>query len=179
MSPAFARIRQSKRITQEELASRSGISVTGLQQIEAGACNPMYSTFFNIGLGMFGSVEDYAKDPIARWDGEKLYDLRKINGLSQKKLGLMAGVRNKDISRWENGVEPKAQSIDRLSKVLKVRPSTFFSLSEEGKGNNLDDIERSVFIMSLVTLCTAGTGKPKNSQLYRCVTYLAYLQNVA
>jgi transcriptional regulator with XRE-family HTH domain len=53
--------------------------------------------------------------------GNFIYSLRKEKGISQGQLGLMLGVTNKAVSKWENGDnKPEVNMLYRLSDVLGV-----------------------------------------------------------
>ena len=53
--------------------------------------------------------------------GNFLHELRKRRGLSQYQLGMLVGVSNKAVSRWENGsAKPQSRILYKLSDVLGV-----------------------------------------------------------
>lgn len=53
--------------------------------------------------------------------GNRIYELRKEKGLSQKELGALIGVSNKAVSKWETGASaPKTETIINLAAVLGV-----------------------------------------------------------
>lgn len=53
--------------------------------------------------------------------GNRLYQLRRKSGLSQKQLGSKAGVSNKTVSKWETGKsQPKLNIVHKLADILNV-----------------------------------------------------------
>lgn len=50
--------------------------------------------------------------------GEKLKAARKAAGMTQAELAEKAGVLQKDVSRWENGLEPRALTLKKLAQAL-------------------------------------------------------------
>ncbi len=51
--------------------------------------------------------------------GNFLHKLRKRLGLSQYQLGMLVGVSDKAVSKWENGsAKPQAQILYKLSDIL-------------------------------------------------------------
>lgn len=53
--------------------------------------------------------------------GNRIYELRKAKGLSQKELGALIGVSNKAVSKWETGAAaPKTETIIKLAAVLGI-----------------------------------------------------------
>ncbi len=63
---------------------------------------------------------------------EKIREMRKKAGLSQKQLGEMLGISNRAVSKWENGVSlPSSRNLVALSKIFGVPLSHF--AAEEGK----------------------------------------------
>ncbi len=60
--------------------------------------------------------------------GTFLRELRVQTGLSQYQLGMLVGVSDKAISKWENGIsKPKSRILYRLSEILGVRVDTLLS----------------------------------------------------
>ena len=54
--------------------------------------------------------------------GNFISDLRERKGLSQYQLGVLIGVSDKAVSKWENGVaKPRTATLKRLAEVLEVR----------------------------------------------------------
>lgn len=51
----------------------------------------------------------------------RIYELRKEKGLSQKELGALIGVSNKAVSKWETGAAvPKTETIIKLASALGI-----------------------------------------------------------
>lgn len=69
--------------------------------------------------------------------GNRIYDLRKEKGLSQKELGVLIGVSNKAVSKWETGVAaPKTETIIKLAAVLDVTAEELLC----GKQNEIENL---------------------------------------
>lgn len=65
--------------------------------------------------------------------GNRIYELRKSKGLSQKELGEMLGVTNKAVSKWENATAiPKTDTLVKLSEIFGVSPQELL----QGKTND-------------------------------------------
>lgn len=76
---------------------------------------------------------------------EKLYSLRKSNGLSQDELAEKLGVSRQAISRWEMGTaEPSAQNLIELSKLFGVSIDELLkddlSLKEQQSTSEREDV---------------------------------------
>lgn len=66
--------------------------------------------------------------------GERVKEARKKTGKTQKELAEIMGVRQKDISRWENDVMiPTATTIISLCKALNVSADYILALTEYKK----------------------------------------------
>jgi len=68
--------------------------------------------------------------------GRRLREVREAKGLSQKGLGIAAGIdefsASPRINQYENGVHvPDFQTVTRLAKVLKMPTIYFYSDSDE------------------------------------------------
>jgi len=85
---------------------------------------------------------------------EKIKELRKINNLSQKKLGELLGISDRAVSKWESGLsQPSGNNLIMLSKMFKV-PLDFF-LEDKVESRN---IEEPVGMESLTELYKIGRG---------------------
>lgn len=82
--------------------------------------------------------------------GEKIVKLRKINGLSQDKLGEIIGVSRQAISKWElNTAVPDTDNLVKMSKYFQV-PIDFFVL--EGNSTTVEEKSEEAYTGSL-SLC--------------------------
>ena len=53
--------------------------------------------------------------------GNFLHELRERRGLSQYQLGMLVGVSDKAVSKWENGsAKPQIKTLYKLSEVLGI-----------------------------------------------------------
>ncbi len=60
--------------------------------------------------------------------GNFLYELRVRRGLSQYQLGMLVGVSNKAVSKWENGsARPRSRILYKLSEVLGITVDEFLA----------------------------------------------------
>ncbi len=110
--------------------------------------------------------------------GNRIYELRKKKGLSQKQLGEALGVSNKAVSKWETGAAvPKTQTLVKLAGVFDISAEellsgkcdemqTFDGLSQKTKNmmlrQRLDEIENEnrireykaakIYLIALFTL---------------------------
>jgi len=65
--------------------------------------------------------------------GNRIYELRRAKGLSQRELGELLGVSNKAVSKWENGAAiPKTDTLVKLAEILGVSPQELL----QGKTDN-------------------------------------------
>ena len=58
--------------------------------------------------------------------GERIRRARETAGLSQTELAQRLGVADKQISRWENGVQPRPGTLERVAAALGVEVERFF-----------------------------------------------------
>lgn len=66
--------------------------------------------------------------------GNRIYELRKEKGFSQKELGEMVGVTNKSVSKWENGTAiPKTDTLVKLATVFEISPQELLQGKTENK----------------------------------------------
>lgn len=63
---------------------------------------------------------------------ENIKNARKAAGITQTELAAIIGVRQKDISRWENGERtPSLESFAGICKALKVSADTLLEIGED------------------------------------------------
>ncbi|MBE3584743.1 helix-turn-helix domain-containing protein [Desulfofundulus thermocisternus] len=117
-------LRSEKNLSLQELASRAGISLSYLSEIERGTVYPALSTLKRIAealevsptsiMGQEGSL------------GHKLKALREEYGLTQAQLANLAGVTAGLIGQIEQGkVQPSLKTLEKLSEVMGVSPCYF------------------------------------------------------
>jgi transcriptional regulator with XRE-family HTH domain len=75
----------------------------------------------------------------------RIYELRRNKGLSQKELGDMLGVSNKAVSKWENGESmPKTSTMLKLAEILEIDGNELIGLDIKDKpadSSNFDDLK--------------------------------------
>lgn len=87
---------------------------------------------------------------------KKLTAIRKNNGFTQEKLGVMMGVSNRAVSKWERGLAlPSTENIYKLSKIFGVPVDTFFIPPREAVK---EDETRTRGMKSLIHLYRIGRG---------------------
>jgi transcriptional regulator with XRE-family HTH domain len=60
------------------------------------------------------------------WKGERLRELRKLRGWTQKDLAEIANLDQSDVSRWErNDTRPSVESLFKLADALRVSCEAF------------------------------------------------------
>lgn len=85
---------------------------------------------------------------------EKIMELRKKAGISQKTLGEYMGLTNRAVSKWENGISvPTTQNLLKLSKIFNV--SIDYFCGEENTGKEIAEIQG---MESLTELYKIGRG---------------------
>lgn len=78
-------------------------------------------------------MEDSKQLPVY---SQRLIELREASGLSQRELGIRAGIDETSagtrVSRYESGVhEPDLESLEALAKVLRAPLAFFYSDDDE------------------------------------------------
>lgn len=64
--------------------------------------------------------------------GNRLYELRKANNITQEKLGKMLGVSNKAISKWENGESyPRLPMLDKIAECFNMSVEELLEYNEK------------------------------------------------
>lgn len=117
-------MRGEKNLSLQELANRSGISLSYLSEIERGTVYPALRTLKRIAeaLGVppaFIMVQECLL-------GYKLKALREEQGLTQAQLANLAGVTAGLIGQIEQGkVQPSLKTLEKLSEVMGVSPCYF------------------------------------------------------
>ena len=63
---------------------------------------------------------------------EKIVELRRRAGLSQRALGIAVGVTNRAVSKWEAGISlPTIENLLALARVFHIPPEAFFEEKEK------------------------------------------------
>ena len=89
--------------------------------------------------------------------GNRIYELRKEKGLSQKELGALIGVSNKAVSKWETGAAaPKTETIIKLASALGVTVEELLSAKQPEIENlntldALSDKTAKMFLQNKIT----------------------------
>jgi transcriptional regulator with XRE-family HTH domain len=118
-------LRKGKEISLQELAQRSGISLSYLSEIERGAVYPALGTMRRIaeGLSVPATVLIRHGDSAV---GRRLKALRDESGLTQANLASLAGVTAGLIGQIEQGkVQPSLKTLEKLASVMGVSPCYF------------------------------------------------------
>ncbi|RJQ30641.1 MAG: XRE family transcriptional regulator [Peptococcaceae bacterium] len=118
-------LRKGKEISLQELARRSGISLSYLSEIERGAVYPALGTMKRIAeeLSVPATVLIKHGDGAV---GRRLKALRDESGLTQANLASLAGVTAGLIGQIEQGkVQPSLKTLEKLASVMGVSPCYF------------------------------------------------------
>lgn len=62
----------------------------------------------------------------AKFDGQKVKQLRLESNLTQKELADMIGTSQEQISRFEKGQEPQYQTLKKLAQALEVSSNDLY-----------------------------------------------------
>ncbi len=88
---------------------------------------------------------------------EKITELRKKSGMTQKALGEMLGISNRAVSNWEKQISiPSIENIYKLSKIFNVDVEYFISDSDESTKENKKD--KTGGMISVKELYKTGKG---------------------
>lgn len=107
--------------------------------------------------------------------GERIYELRKAKGLSQKELGALIDVSNKAVSKWETGAAvPKTETIIKLASVLDVTVEELLSgkQNEIEKLDTLDALSNKTANMSLQNKIKSFETQKANEEYKKAKAYL-------
>lgn len=143
------KLRLQKKLTQEELAEKLGITRGTYAHYEINKRQPDYETlqkladFFNVSVDyLLGRTDDpYPYVPAYKLKGElrhyllsameigsRVRILRESKGLSARQLAEAASLDPTQISKIENGKStPSLQALERICNVLGIKLSEFFS----------------------------------------------------
>jgi len=117
-------MRAEKNQSLQDLAQRSGISLSYLSEIERGTVYPALSTLKRIAGGLDVAVSAIMGNEGSL--GHKLKALREEYGLTQAQLANLAGVTAGLIGQIEHGkVQPSLKTLEKLSEVMGVSPCYF------------------------------------------------------
>lgn len=73
--------------------------------------------------------------------GNKLYELRKQAGLTQRALAHLLGVSDKAVSKWENGgAKPTTQTIRKLAEIYHLSVDQLLTMKEEPKEKSITKV---------------------------------------
>ena len=96
--------------------------------------------------------------------GNYIYEMRKKRGLSQYQLGLLLGVSDKAVSKWENGSsKPRPDSYPRLAEILGVSVDELFSGESNVESpiySALDQLKRELWNEAYSRLSIYGDTPP-------------------
>lgn len=123
-------LRKGNKMSLQELAQRSGISLSYLSEIERGTVYPALSTIKRVAEGLSVPATTLIKhgDGVL---GRRLKALREESGLTQASLASLAGVTAGLIGQIEQGkVKPSLKTLERLASVMGVSPCYF--IMEQG-----------------------------------------------
>lgn len=136
--------RKIAKLTQKELADKSGISISYIQQLEYGMKeNPGIEVLRSIANALNVSINDllYDDDPIEI--GRNIRKERKLKGLTMKELGHELGISEQAISQYERNIRtPNTKTLLKIAKILNISvyelDSSLKSLFEHFSTNSLD-----------------------------------------
>lgn len=117
-------MRAEKNMSLQELAQKSGISLSYLSEIERGTVYPALSTLKRVAEGL--EVPATTLMGHEGTLGHKLKALREEYGLTQAQLASLAGVTAGLIGQIEQGkVQPSLKTLEKLAEVMGVTPCYF------------------------------------------------------
>lgn len=133
--------RKAKKMTQKELATKIGKTESSIRKYEKGFCDIPNSVIEAIAKSLDVSVFEitngiYPSEPknVAEYlnMGEKIHQLRKQAGLTQKELAEKVGVSDTAIMRYEKNQRiPRKETLNKLAAVLNTTPSDLMGFMDE------------------------------------------------
>jgi repressor LexA len=154
-------LRKKRRLTQEELAERIGVTRVAVAKWEAGERTPKGEYLVRLAseLGVSPSYFFESDNQDKKFKPEKLAGLRKKKGLSQEELAELVGVTRSTVAKWEIGNRvPKGDHLMKLSDVLGVPPSYFFEGEEKPKWDkNAEYLKSKIIPIAIYGEAQAGS----------------------
>ena len=90
---------------------------------------------------------------------EKIYELRKKNGLSQEALAEILGVSRQSVSKWETGeATPEVNKLLSLSKLFGV--TTDYMLNDETEEENVSETAKNEILSSDFEVTSVSESRP-------------------
>jgi len=136
---AIKRIRKSKRMTQKNLAEKTGIAEITIRQYEAGMYEPKYNNLKKIAEALGVECSDIAGNTYSgrRSEfGKKLEYFRTKVGLNKSELARKMGVTPAMVRQYENGTRnPKYETIKKFANGLSIDPECLSPFKAEYSGD--------------------------------------------
>ena len=107
--------------------------------------------------------------------GNRIYELRKASGLSQKELGALIGVSNKAVSKWETGAAvPKTETVIKLASVFGITAEELLCAKspEVEKLDTLEALSNKTANIFLQNKLNTYEAENKNAKYKKAKTYL-------
>ena len=132
-------LRQSREITQSDLADILNVGSNTISQYETGNREPCFasllriSEYFGVSVDyLLGISEFHDQPPVERmFFGDHLKKCRSNAGLSQKTLAKLLGISQQAVGSWETGrTSPSPEMIAEIASVLKVSADVLLGLKE-------------------------------------------------
>lgn len=111
--------------------------------------------------------------------GEKIYNLRKLKGLSQEELGFEIGVSRQAVSKWEaDFMKPNMENIRQLCVVFNVTANYFFSEDENTDSPTAEPQEQENNSVSPKAEAQENTDKQSNKKFLITLIAITSVLNV-
>lgn len=106
----------------------------------------------------------------------RIYELRKQKGFSQKELGAILGVSNKAVSKWETGTAiPKTETLIKLSEVFEISTEellNFVHIEEDAKLPTLAELSADTQLLLNKEKLIYGNKNPDKKKVKSAKFYL-------
>ncbi|MGI6615671.1 MAG: helix-turn-helix domain-containing protein [Dethiobacteria bacterium] len=139
------RLRKERNYTLEELASRGGISVSFLSELERGGKMPSLGTVEKLAVALNVSPEELIEQngDIVAGPGKQIRAYRREKGLGLEELATAAGLSYSYLCGIERGlVMPSPQSLKRIAAALGMPLQALLSPYTPTLGQKLTGIRR-------------------------------------